>query len=308
MALVYDDLGKVVTEAWNELNKKVPPKFFVEQINGAMGLGSASALSYIHCFKGGMPYGTISDQPLNPNERLARLSVFLFAIGFSVEDEKYKGVIDGVKSMAEKRGDTFTFPPPEDKRISREYIIAKYDQEKSIKQKQEKGITPSNNGAEDVSDIINAINAQGNEKGLVYAAITSLFAASGTNGHKAGQKHGYLQTDIGYITGLEQAYCDWFNSGGGRYFLRVNISSEFGGNTRAYSIYYQGSFGWQVEDNAFIALQQFLKEATGKKALIAHQHHGLNQPTISMISVDQSSIVYCRNSNGILSRYDLKTR
>ena len=152
MALVYPDLSIAVTEAWDEIIKEVPRQFFMEEIKDVMGLAISSVPMPISYYKQGIPYGANNDNPQNPNERLERLSVFLFALGFPGKDGKYQGVLDGLESMATNRGDTFAFPPPEGKRISYGDIKAEHEKQK---------VSRANNNEEEV---VSGIEERKNEK------------------------------------------------------------------------------------------------------------------------------------------------
>ena len=289
MALVYPDLGKAVTEAWNEIIKEVPASFFREQIKNAMWLANSSIEAHISYYLKGMYYGTGSGNPQDPNGMLERLSVFLFALGFPGKDGKYQGVLDGLESMAKIRGHTFTFPPLEDKRISHEGIKAKYEKQK--------GSAPNNNEEK----------AEKNKKASAHDNITRMLAVPNGNnptiGHTIGHHYG-LQTDEGYIRNVLNTSRYPVSS------LTLGISDPDGKNCREYTISYS-TFGVATgmkRNILFKALQQFLEETRGKKVRIAHHHKIVGLPIVKMIAVDGSDTVYYRDgkAGGVLGPYALK--
>src|SRR3989338_5052499 len=219
MALIYPDLGKAVTEAWNEMIKEVPTSFFREQVKNAMGLASESVPIYISYYKEGIPYGTISYKPQSPNDKLKKLSVFLFALGFPGKDGKYQAVLDGLKNMAAIRGDTFVFPPPKDKRISYENIKAEYEKQK--------GSRPNNSEKQVVLDV----KESAGKKASAHDTITSLLAASNGNNHIMG-RHNAILIDEGYIKeAIDTVEYPWIR-------LELGISDLDGGNYREYAFFH----------------------------------------------------------------------
>ena len=273
MALVYPDLGKAVTEAWNEIIKEVPASFFREQIKNAMWLANSSIEAHISYYLKGMYYGTGSGNPQDPNGMLERLSVFLFALGFPGKDGKYQGVLDGLEGAAAIRGDTFVFPPPEGKRISYEDIKAKYEEQKGNR-------------------------ANNNED------INSMLAESNGNNHAMGRHSGIL-TDEGYIRNVIGTSKYPVSR------LRLGISDLDGKNYREYEISYSNFNVEGTEypsfEPRFKALQQFLEAARGKKVRIAHHHRRIDDsPTVKMIAVDKSTTIYYRDGKGVLKPYALE--
>lgn len=136
MAITYPDLGKIVTQEWDKLSKSgIPIQFFMEQLAAPLDLNGANSIfGYVHHLRRGNYYGTDSNRPRNAKKGLERLAIFLYAIGFSEEDERYGGVIEGLRERAKKRGDIFAYPPPADKRVSLDEIKKRYSEQNAIAQ------------------------------------------------------------------------------------------------------------------------------------------------------------------------------
>ena len=287
MALIDPDLSEAVTEAWNEMTEEVPSSFFLERVKDAMGLNSTSVYSYILQYRDGLYYGTSSHKPESPNDKLEKLSVVLFALGFPGKGGKYQGVLESIERMAASRGDTFTFPPPEDKRISCEHIKATY--------KEQNDSMPNSNEEKVALDA-----KESGKSGEVSAhdSITSLLAALN---HKAGRHYTPL-IDEGYIRDVIGT-SKYHVSG-----LTLGISDLDGENYREY-VFPQSTFNMErIKNMSFKNLQQFLEAVIGRKVRIAHHHKktgGLS--TVKMIAVDGSTTVYYREGRGeILKPFSLR--
>ncbi len=282
MAIEYPDLGVLVTQELDKLGESgIPSRFFMEQLAAPLGLNGYNSVSaYAHPIRHGNYYGTDSNSPQNPKEGLERLAIFLYALGFSEEDKRYGGVIGGVREKAKERGNTFEYPPPEDKRVSLDEIKERYAKQNSTIQGTKE--MPEGNKTESLADRVNRLLTMPISDNPGYKISNHMIAREA---YIVNISYDHLLTrtviKIGVSSGQEDAG-EWY---------RVSYPGNLNGN---------GS-------GAFMALKQFLLDAKRQKFRIVFRYQsqdGRMAPVVQMLAPVGGGIAYVRY-DGILQQYDI---
>ena len=276
MPLTYSDLGAVITSEWEKLDMATSQ--FMEDLAEPMGLKNrGSVMEYVHYFKQGDYYGTSSNNPKNRKGRLERLAIFLYALGFSNDDERHAKVIAGVRERAENMGERFEFPPPEDKKLLLDKIKEKYSQ----KNADATNAIPASQNAipQDETKDLRAASVEDRVESLLSMPVLGL--------HDSGTNHNDIKLIECYLLGFSQ-----INSSVGVISIEVQYKNSVKDH---YNVYYPNSGSDGIGGSRLRALKDYLEHGKGRKALIAHNHPGRNA-TIQFIRIAESDILYLRDN------------
>ena len=252
MELIYGDLEIAIKQALKSMKKDFPLSFLKEQIGVYMGLGPSPLSEHIRANIMGYYYGTISSNPLLKEVRLERTSIFLWALGFSEEDELQKKVIAGIR----ERDSRFEYPPPEDNRVSYEEIKQIYNEQNKVVErgsKRDDGEQQNKIEGESVEDRV---------KRLLEMKIST-------------------EPDDQYRTDsviAREVYIEGFARSVSHMSVYIEVAPQKSATGEAlhrnrYVVSYRGSPNGEGEGiRTWRALQAFLSEIKGQKARILYNH------------------------------------
>ncbi|MEK6948606.1 MAG: hypothetical protein AABX34_00165, partial [Nanoarchaeota archaeon] len=279
-----------VNRAFGNMKGDFTEAFFKKQIAAPMHLRLSSVAGYTGPYKRGYIYGSASSTPLNLQDRLDKTSIFLYALGFSEDDELQGKVINGIRERAAERDYQFEYPPPEDKRISYEEIKRAY-------------ITQNN-----VVEGISAEEKNGNKEESVADRVNRLLTMPISD--KPDNKHYYrdmIAREV-YIENFTNDNTD-VNVG-----VRIKVAPQQSAAGEAlhsdtYRVSYSGYPGGKEDGpRTWRALKEFLSQTKGQKTRIVYDRRLDRAQRISdirMIAPVGSEVVYIRD-NRILKPYNTR--
>ena len=300
MAIEYPDLGTAVNQAFEDMKWDFTEVFFREQIARPMELAILSVEEYVRNYKRGNIYGSASPNPQQRNIRLNKTAIFLYALGFSEDDELQGKVINGIREMTAERGDRFEYPPPEGKRIS-------YDEIKQAYNEKNKVVGGANAHQKNGIQEETAEQQIGIEESLankVNRLLTMPISKKPDNEHTYGE----MRAREVYIENVTNDNTDF----GVSVIIKVTHQQSAAGEALhrdTYGIHYHGDRnGEGAGVRTWRALQGFLSEIEGQKTRIVYNqrlHRAQRISDIRMIAPVGSKIIYLMD-NIMLKPYNIK--